>query len=62
MSFFALILVYLEKYDSKAGIGTLISTMLPYSVVFFIAWSLLLIAWTLIGLPLGPGAGIYYGG
>jgi aminobenzoyl-glutamate transport protein len=62
MSFFALILVYLEKYDSKAGIGTLISTMIPYTIVFFIAWSLLLIAWTLLGLPLGPGAGIYYGG
>ena len=62
MSFFALILVYLEKYDSKAGIGTLISTMVPYTVVFFIAWSLLLIAWTLLGLPLGPGAGIYYPG
>ncbi len=62
MSFFALILVYLEKYDPKAGIGTLISTMIPYTIVFFISWSLLLIAWTLIGLPLGPGAGIYYGG
>lgn len=62
MSFFALILVYLEKYDPKAGIGTLISTMIPYTIVFFISWSLLLIVWTLIGLPLGPGAGIYYGG
>ena len=62
MSFFALILVYLEKYDSKAGIGTLISTMIPYTIVFFVAWSALLIIWTLIGLPLGPGAGIYYGG
>lgn len=62
MSFFALILVYLEKYDSKAGIGTLISTMIPYTIVFFIVWSVLLIVWTLSGLPLGPGAGIYYGG
>jgi aminobenzoyl-glutamate transport protein len=60
MSFFALIIVYFEKYDKNAGIGTLISTMLPYSVVLFILWSLLLIAWVLIGLPLGPGAGLYY--
>ncbi len=62
MSFFALIIVYFEKYEPKSGIGTLISTMLPYSLVLFIGWSLLLIAWTLLNLPLGPGAGIYYPG
>jgi aminobenzoyl-glutamate transport protein len=60
MSFFALIIAFVQKYDSKAGIGTIISTMLPYSVVFFIFWSILLIAWLLLGLPLGPGAGIHY--
>ena len=59
MSFFALILVFLEKYDPIAGIGTLISTMFPYSVFFFIAWVILLIAWVLLGLELGPGAGIH---
>lgn len=61
MSFFALIIVYYEKYDKKAGIGTLISTMLPYSITFFILWSLLLIGWVLLGLPLGPDSGLYYG-
>ena len=60
MSFFALILVYFEKYDDKAGIGTLISTMIPYTVVFFIAWTALLIGWTLLEIPLGPGSGIFY--
>jgi aminobenzoyl-glutamate transport protein len=60
MSFFALIIVYFEKYEKKAGIGTLISTMLPYSIAFFILWTLLIIIWTQIGLPLGPGSGIYY--
>jgi aminobenzoyl-glutamate transport protein len=62
MSFFALILVYFEKYDPGARIGTLISTMLPYSVVFFLLWSGLLVGWTLLDLPLGPGAGIHYHG
>ncbi|MFO7574619.1 MAG: AbgT family transporter, partial [Bacteroidales bacterium] len=62
MSFFALIIVYYQKYDSKSGLGTLIGTMLPYSIVFFIVWTLLLIAWILIGLPLGPEAGLYYTG
>jgi aminobenzoyl-glutamate transport protein len=60
MSYFALIIVYYQKYDRKAGLGTLIGTMLPYSFVFFLAWSLLLIIWVLLGLPLGPGAGLYY--
>lgn len=59
MSFFALIIVYFQKYDEKSGIGTLVATMLPYSVVFFLGWVLLLIAWLLIGIPLGPGSGIH---
>ncbi len=60
MSFFALIIVYYQKYDTKSGLGTLIGTMLPYSFVFFVAWTLLLIVWILLGLPLGPEAGLYY--
>ncbi|MDX2415713.1 MAG: AbgT family transporter [Bacteroidales bacterium] len=60
MSFFALIIVYYEKYDKKAGIGTLMSTMIPFTIVFFIFWSILLIGWILLDLPLGPGAGLYY--
>ncbi|MFW5768017.1 MAG: AbgT family transporter, partial [Bacteroidota bacterium] len=60
MSFFALIIAYFQKYEPKAGIGTLTSTMLPYSMVFFIGWSLLLVAWVLLDIPLGPGAGLHY--
>lgn len=59
MSFFALIIVYFQKYDEKSGIGTLVATMLPYSIVFFIGWVVLLIIWLLTGLPLGPGAGLH---
>ncbi len=60
MSFFALIIVYFEKYEPKAGIGTLISTMLPYSLWFFIVWTAFLVIWALLGIPLGPGAPIFY--
>jgi aminobenzoyl-glutamate transport protein len=60
MSFFALIIVYFQQYDPKAGIGTLVSTMLPYSVILFISWMLLLIIWLLIGLPLGPTGVLIY--
>ncbi len=60
MSFFALIIAYIQKYDKKAGIGTIIATMLPYSICFFISWSILLIIWITFDLPLGPGAGLEY--
>jgi aminobenzoyl-glutamate transport protein len=60
MSFFALIIVYFEKYDKNAGVGTLISTMLPYSIAFTIFWTVLIVIWVLIGLPLGPGAELLY--
>ncbi len=60
MSFFALIIVYFQKYDKNAGIGTIMATMLPYSLTFFVSWTLLMILWILIGLPLGPDAGLYY--
>ena len=60
MSFFALIIAFFQKYEPKTGIGTIIATMLPYSVVFTLAWILLLVLWLLFGLPLGPGAGIHF--
>lgn len=60
MSFFALIIAFFQKYDSKTGIGTIIATMLPYTIAFFILWALLLVVWIIIGIPLGPGAGLYY--
>lgn len=60
MSYFPLIVVFAQKYDPKAGIGTIIALMMPYSIVFFISWTLLLIVWYLLGVPVGPGAEIYY--
>lgn len=58
MSYFAMIVVFAKKYDSQSGIGTIISTMLPYSLVFLVGWSVLLVIWMLLGLPLGPGAAL----
>jgi len=59
MSYFALIIAFLSKYDKKAGIGTLIATMLPYTISFFIIWIVLFIIWYILGLPLGPGAQMF---
>lgn len=59
MSYFALIVTFAQKYDEKYGIGTIISTMLPYSFLLFILWSALLVIWMLIGIPLGPDGPIH---
>ncbi|QFT88056.1 p-aminobenzoyl-glutamate transport protein [Bacillus sp. THAF10] len=62
MPYFAIVIAFAQKYDKKVGIGTLISTMIPYSIFFTIAWVVMLIIWILTGLPLGPNAPINYPG
>jgi aminobenzoyl-glutamate transport protein len=59
MSYLALILAFMQRYRTDAGLGTMVATMLPYSVTFLIGWTLMLVAWTLFGLPVGPGAPLY---
>lgn len=60
MPYFAIIVAFAKKYDEKLGIGTLISTMLPYSIAFTLFWMLLLTIWMLIGLPIGPHAPVSF--
>jgi len=61
MSYFGLILAMACRYKKDLGIGTLIATMLPYNIVFFVGWTLLFYLWVfVIGLPVGPGAATYY--
>jgi aminobenzoyl-glutamate transport protein len=57
--YFPLILGFAARYVPNTGIGTMIAMMLPYSLAFLVAWTLMLIAWILAGLPVGPGAGLY---
>jgi aminobenzoyl-glutamate transport protein len=59
MTYFALIVAFVARYEPKAGMGTVIATMLPYSVVFLLSWVALLVIWMLAGWPVGPGAGLY---
>ena len=60
MSYFGLIMAFVAKYQPKAGVGTLVAMMLPYSVAFLFFWSLFFFVWTLIvGLPVGPASPTY---
>lgn len=61
MSYFGLILAIASRYQKDLGIGTLIATMLPYTLVFFVGWVAFFYLWVfLLGLPVGPGAATYY--
>jgi aminobenzoyl-glutamate transport protein len=59
-SYLLIILVALQKYNKDAGLGSLISLMLPYSLVFGILWTLFLLAWYWSGYPLGTDAPLEY--
>ncbi|MHC5114685.1 MAG: AbgT family transporter [Planctomycetota bacterium] len=61
MSYFGLILAFACRYDRNLGIGTLISTMLPYSLLFLAGWIVFFYLWVFgLGIPVGPGAPTYF--
>ncbi len=60
MQYFPVIIAFAQKYDRESGLGTLISAMLPYSVIFLLGWLVLFALWVGFGLPLGPGAPMHY--
>ncbi|WIV13540.1 AbgT family transporter [Proteiniborus sp. MB09-C3] len=53
--FLPFIIICAQRFDKRSGLGTVISTMIPYALVYLVAWTLLLIVWSLLNLPLGPG-------
>lgn len=59
-AYLIIILVFVQKYDKKAGMGTMIALMLPYSVVFMITWTALLLGWVAFGFQLGPEGPLDY--
>lgn len=53
MSYAGVVLIYMKKYKKDFTIGNLISTMFPYSIFFLISWTILLLAFIGLGIPLG---------
>ncbi|GAB3946264.1 AbgT family transporter [Corynebacterium tapiri] len=52
------ILGLLRRYEPNAGLGTLMSRLVPFVVPFWTAWAILLAIWFYADLPLGPGVGV----
>ncbi|MEM7414939.1 MAG: AbgT family transporter [Gemmatimonadota bacterium] len=60
MPYFPLVVVYCQRYVKGLGIGSLVSIMLPYSMFFIVLWSVFLLAYWGLGIPLGLQASYVY--
>ncbi len=52
--YLAVMVGFAQKYQKDAGIGTIVALMLPYTATLLVLWTLLLVVWYTLGLPLGP--------
>ncbi|HRQ71680.1 MAG TPA: AbgT family transporter [Phycisphaerales bacterium] len=59
-AYLVIILVVMQKYAPRAGMGSLISMMLPYTITFTIVWLAMLLLWMGVGFNLGPGGPLVY--
>ncbi|MDW8554627.1 AbgT family transporter [Staphylococcus xylosus] len=55
MPYLPLLLSYAQKYDKRMKLGSLLSSLMPYTIILSIVWPLFMIIWYLLGWPLGPG-------
>jgi len=62
MPYFPLVVVFCQRYVKGTGIGTVTAMMLPYSVTFLVVWSIFLLIYWAIGIPLGLQATYTYPG
>ena len=60
LPYFPLIVVFCQRYVKSSGIGTLLALMLPYSLALLVVWTLFLLAFWGVGIPLGVGASYEY--
>ncbi|BDR35098.1 TPA: AbgT family transporter [Photobacterium damselae] len=60
MVFFPLVVVYMQRYVKSSGIGTLASMMMPYSIAMLVGWTIFLLVYWAIGIPLGVQAPYTY--
>jgi aminobenzoyl-glutamate transport protein len=59
MVYLPFIILVCQRYRASAGMGTVVSMMLPYTVVVLVTWIAFFVVWYLIGIPLGPGAPVH---
>src|SRR5699024_6705246 len=57
--FLVIVLSFMQKYDKKAGMGTLIALMIPYAICLLVSWIILFLIFFFLGIPYGPGITTY---
>ncbi|PTH61938.1 aminobenzoyl-glutamate transporter [Staphylococcus agnetis] len=60
MPYLPLLLTYAQKYDKNMKLGSLIASLMPYTIFLAIFWTAFLIIWYLLGIPVGPGGPIHH--
>lgn len=62
MAYLPLLLSFARKYDKNMGLGTLIANLFPYSLGLGIVWTIFVLIWYWLGIPVGPGGPIHISG
>jgi aminobenzoyl-glutamate transport protein len=60
MPYFPLVVVFCQRYVKSTGIGTVTAMMLPYSITFLFIWSIFLLLYWALGIPLGLQSSYIY--
>ncbi len=60
MVYFPLVLTFCQRWDKNFGMGSLMATMIPFSLWFLVFGLAMTVAWVYFALPLGPGAEVHY--
>jgi aminobenzoyl-glutamate transport protein len=55
MVYLPFIVIVAQRYDKGSGIGTIISLMIPYTLIVLVLWIVFFVIWYLLGIPVGPG-------
>lgn len=60
LPYFPIVITFAQKYEKNIGLGTIISAMLPFAIVFALVRIPMMIIWMLLELPVGPDAPLYF--
>lgn len=59
-AYLVIVLVFMQRFAPRSGMGTLISMMMPYTLVFALVWTILILLWMALGIDLGPNGPMSY--
>jgi aminobenzoyl-glutamate transport protein len=58
MVYLPFIVIVSQRYVKDTGLGTIVSLMIPYTLIVLVIWIIFFVIWYALGIPLGPGYGV----